>query len=55
MQALGAVPALVALCDRDLAAYHGVEHKAIGAYERVDDPAGRPRSTTAAARTWSPR
>ncbi len=31
---LGAVPALVALTDSDLAAYHGVEHKAIGAYEQ---------------------
>ena len=31
---LGLVPAMVALRDRDLAAYHGVEHKAIGAYEQ---------------------
>jgi uncharacterized protein YqhQ len=31
---LGAIPALVALSDSDLAAYHGVEHKAIGAYEQ---------------------
>lgn len=31
--AIGVIPALVALSDRDLAAYHGVEHKAIGAYE----------------------
>lgn len=31
---LGAVPALVALTDTDLAAYHAVEHKAIGAYEQ---------------------
>jgi uncharacterized protein YqhQ len=31
---LGAIPALVALTDSDLAAYHGVEHKAIGAYEQ---------------------
>lgn len=31
---LGAVPALVALSHSDLAAYHGVEHKAIGAYEQ---------------------
>jgi uncharacterized protein YqhQ len=31
---LGALPALVALTDSDLAAYHGVEHKAIGAYEQ---------------------
>ncbi|MDQ2629519.1 MAG: DUF1385 domain-containing protein [Actinomycetota bacterium] len=34
VQAIGAVPAVVALTDRDLAAYHGVEHKAIAAYER---------------------
>jgi uncharacterized protein YqhQ len=41
---LGALPALAALRDRDLAAYHGVEHKAIGAYERgVDDPATIPK------------
>jgi uncharacterized protein YqhQ len=31
---LGAVPALVALRGSDLAAYHAVEHKAIGAYEQ---------------------
>ena len=38
--ALGLTPALVALGDRNLAAYHGVEHKAIGAYEAgSDDPA----------------
>jgi uncharacterized protein YqhQ len=38
--ALGLAPAMVALGDRDLAAYHGVEHKAIGAYEAgSDDPA----------------
>ena len=44
VQALGAVPALVALSDRDLAAYHGVEHKAIGAYEQGnDDPASVPK------------
>jgi hypothetical protein len=37
---LGLAPAMVALSDRDLAAYHGVEHKAIGAYEAgSDDPA----------------
>lgn len=43
-QALGAVPALVALLDRDLAAYHGVEHKAIAAYEQgVDDVASVPK------------
>jgi uncharacterized protein YqhQ len=34
VQAIGAAPAVVALTDRDLAAYHGVEHKAIAAYER---------------------
>ena len=44
MQAIGAVPAVVALMDRDLAAYHGVEHKAIAAYEQgVEDPAGVPK------------
>jgi uncharacterized protein YqhQ len=44
LQAIGVVPALVALRDRDLAAYHGVEHKAIGAYERgSDDPASAPK------------
>ena len=43
-QAIGAAPALVALSDRDLAAYHGVEHKAIGAYERGSfDPADAPK------------
>src|SRR5262249_5958365 len=37
---LGVPPAMVALSDRNLAAYHGVEHKAIGAYEAgSDDPA----------------
>jgi uncharacterized protein YqhQ len=44
MQAVGAVPAVVALMDRDLAAYHGVEHKAIAAYEQgVEDPASVPK------------
>ena len=44
VQALGVLPALVALSDRDLAAYHGVEHKAIAAYEQgVDDPASVPK------------
>lgn len=33
-QAIGLAPGVVALTDRDLAAYHGVEHKAIAAYER---------------------
>jgi uncharacterized protein YqhQ len=41
---LGALPALAALRDHDLAAYHGVEHKAIGAYERgAEDPAQIPK------------
>lgn len=44
VQALGAAPAVVALLDRDLAAYHGVEHKAIAAYEQgIDDPTGVPK------------
>ncbi len=43
-QALGVVPALIALSDRDLAAYHGVEHKAIAAYEQgVEDVASVPK------------
>jgi uncharacterized protein YqhQ len=44
VQALGAMPAAIALSDRDLAAYHGVEHKAIAAYEQgIDDPASVPK------------
>jgi uncharacterized protein YqhQ len=44
VQALGVVPAMVALSDRDLAAYHGVEHKAIAAYEQgIEDPATVPK------------
>jgi uncharacterized protein YqhQ len=44
VQAIGAVPALVALMDRDLAAYHGAEHKAIAAYEQgIDDVASVPK------------
>ncbi len=44
VQVLGAAPAVVALTDRDLAAYHGVEHKAIAAYEQgVEDPASVPK------------
>jgi uncharacterized protein YqhQ len=44
VQAIGALPAVVALLDRDLAAYHGVEHKAIAAYEQgIDDPAAVPK------------
>jgi uncharacterized protein YqhQ len=45
IQTLGAIPALVALSDRDLAAYHGAEHKTIAAYERdmVDEVASVPK------------
>jgi uncharacterized protein YqhQ len=44
LQAIGVIPAMVALRDRDLAAYHGVEHKAIGAYEHgSSDPASAPK------------
>jgi uncharacterized protein YqhQ len=44
VQVIGVVPAVVALMDRDLAAYHGVEHKAIAAYEQgVDDVAAVPK------------
>jgi uncharacterized protein YqhQ len=44
VQAIGALPAMVALMDRDLAAYHGVEHKAIAAYEQgIEDVAGVPK------------
>jgi uncharacterized protein YqhQ len=43
-QATGVMPALIALSDRDLAAYHGVEHKAIAAYEQgIDDVASVPK------------
>jgi uncharacterized protein YqhQ len=42
--AIGVLPALVALSDSNLAAYHGVEHKAIGAYEQGEpDPATVPK------------
>ena len=37
--AISLVPSLVALRGGDLAAYHGVEHKAIGAYEQDADDA----------------
>jgi uncharacterized protein YqhQ len=41
---VGVLPALAALRDRDLAAYHGVEHKAIGAYEKGSlDPTTAPK------------
>jgi uncharacterized protein YqhQ len=44
LQAIGTLPAIVALTDRDLAAYHGVEHKAIAAYEQnVEDVASVPK------------
>jgi uncharacterized protein YqhQ len=44
IQAIGVIPAAVALSDRDLAAYHGAEHKAIAAYEQgVEDPATVPK------------
>jgi uncharacterized protein YqhQ len=44
VQAIGAAPALVALADRDLAAYHGAEHKTIAAYERgIEDAASVPK------------
>ncbi|MBK5220773.1 MAG: DUF1385 domain-containing protein, partial [Thermoleophilia bacterium] len=44
VQAIGVLPALVALSDRNLAAYHGVEHKAIAAYEQgVEDVASVPK------------
>jgi uncharacterized protein YqhQ len=42
--AVGLMPAMVALRDRNLAAYHGAEHKAIGAYERgSSDPRDAPK------------
>jgi uncharacterized protein YqhQ len=40
---IGALPALAALRDRDLASYHGVEHKSIGGYETDADPADVPK------------
>jgi hypothetical protein len=40
---LGALPALTALRDPDLAAYHGVEHKAIGGYEQGVRPEEVPK------------
>ncbi len=39
MTAVSIVPSLIALRGGDLAAYHGVEHKAIGAYEQDADDA----------------
>ncbi len=50
--ALSMLPSLVALRAGEVAAYHGVEHKAIAAYEQDSGTrATRPRSTIAAART----
>jgi uncharacterized protein YqhQ len=40
---IGLLPALAALRDRDLAAYHGAEHKAIGAYESGGPAADEPK------------
>jgi uncharacterized protein YqhQ len=40
---LGALPALTALRDPDLASYHAVEHKAIGGYESDTDPVDVPK------------
>jgi uncharacterized protein YqhQ len=40
---LGIAPAALALKDSDLAAYHGVEHKAIGAYEHGTDISHTPK------------
>jgi uncharacterized protein YqhQ len=40
---LGIVPTALALKDSDLAAYHGVEHKAIAAYEQDTDAATTPK------------
>lgn len=41
--AIGMIPALAALRDPDLAAYHGAEHKAIGAYESGGSAAEEPK------------
>jgi uncharacterized protein YqhQ len=41
--AVGLMPALAALRDPDLAAYHGAEHKAIGAYESGGAAADEPK------------
>jgi uncharacterized protein YqhQ len=41
---LGVMPAMIALRGSDLASYHSVEHKAIGAYEQgKPDPAAVPK------------
>ncbi len=41
--AISLVPALLALRGEDLASYHGVEHKAIGAYEQEDEASETPK------------
>lgn len=44
LQVTGLIPALAALTDRDLTAYHGAEHKVIGAHEQgLDDPTPVPK------------
>lgn len=44
LAALSLAPSLIALRGGELAAYHGVEHKAIAAYEQgVEDPASVPK------------
>lgn len=44
LQATGVIPAMAALTDRDLTAYHGAEHKVIGAHEQgLDDPTPVPK------------
>ena len=44
LAAIGLAPSLVALGGGDLAAYHGVEHKAIAAYEQGDETDARTAS-----------
>ena len=51
---VGFMPALFALRGGELAAYHGVEHKAIGAYEADDEDAAR-RDQGARALRLAPR
>ncbi len=46
----GLAPSLVALRGGDLAAYHGVEHKAIAAYEAAEDPIDGAGAVTDGAR-----
>ena len=53
---LSIAPAIFTLRAGEVAQYHGVEHKAIAAYEQDKDAPPRPtRSTSAAARTSSRR